>query len=138
MMDRVMPAAADQGYAPDATVCVSEVPRGRPAPFMLHAALAQLDVWPVAAVVKVGDTVSDVEEGLNAGCWTVSTVVSGNEVGLSHADWTALAPTRQADLRARAERRLRQAGAHVTIDTVAELGRALDEIEARMARGESP
>jgi phosphonoacetaldehyde hydrolase len=138
MMDRVMPAAADQGYAPDATVCVSEVPRGRPAPFMLHAALAQLDAWPVSAVVKVGDTVSDVEEGLNAGCWTVSTAVSGNEVGLSHADWSALSAERRADLRDRAARRLRQAGAHLVIDTVAELDTALDEIEARLARGEMP
>jgi phosphonoacetaldehyde hydrolase len=138
MMDRVTPAAAAAGYAPDAVVAVDEVARGRPAPFMAQRAMELLDVWPAAACVKIGDTVSDVEEGLNAGMWTVSLAVSGNEVGLPLADWRALPPERQQALRETAATRLARAGAHRVIDTVADLPAALDAIEAAMARGEGP
>jgi phosphonoacetaldehyde hydrolase len=105
---------------------------------MAQRAMALLDVWPASACVKVGDTVSDVEEGLNAGMWTVSLAVSGNEVGLSLADWRALPVERQQALRQTAATRLAQAGAHRVVDTIADLPDALDAIEAAMARGERP
>ena len=138
MMDRVTDSAAAEGYAPDTVVAVDEVARGRPAPFMAQRAMERLDAWPASACVKVGDTVSDVEEGLNAGMWTVSVAVSGNEVGLSHADWQALPAARQQALRAAAATRLARAGAHRVVDTVADLPAALDAIEAALARGEAP
>jgi phosphonoacetaldehyde hydrolase len=138
MMDRVTDSAAAEGYAPDTVVAVDEVARGRPAPFMAQRAMERLDVWPAAACVKVGDTVSDVEEGLNAGMWTVSVAVSGNEVGLSLADWQALPAVRQQALRAAAATRLARAGAHHVVDTLADLPTALDAIEAALARGEAP
>lgn len=138
MMDMVAPAAAEQGYAPDTVICVSDVPRGRPSPFMAQLAMQRLDVWPVSAVVKVGDTVSDVEEGLNAGMWTVSTAVSGNEVGLPLDEWRTLPADRQAALRKTAETRLRRAGAHLVIDSVADLPAAIQTIETWMANGETP
>lgn len=138
MMDRVTDCAAAEGYAPDAVVAVDEVVRGRPAPFMAQRAMERLDVWPASACVKVGDTVSDVEEGLNAGMWTVSVAVSGNEVGLSRADWQALPAARQQALRETAATRLARAGAHDVIDTVADLPAALDAIDAALARGERP
>jgi phosphonoacetaldehyde hydrolase len=138
MMDRVTESAAAEGYAPDTVVAVDEVARGRPSPFMAQRAMERLDVWPVSACVKVGDTVSDVEEGLNAGMWTVSVAVSGNEVGLSLPDWQALPADRQQALREIAATRLAHAGAHYVIDTVADLPTALDAIEAALARGDQP
>jgi phosphonoacetaldehyde hydrolase len=138
MMDRVTHSAAAEGYAPDTVVAVDEVVRGRPSPFMAQRAMERLDVWPAGACVKVGDTVSDVEEGLNAGMWTVSVAVSGNEVGLSLADWQALPADRQQALRETAATRLARAGAHSVIDTVAELPNALDAIEAALARSDQP
>jgi len=38
--------------------------------------------YPMAAMVKIGDTVADIEEGLNAGMWTIGLIMSGNELGL--------------------------------------------------------
>lgn len=138
MMDRVTASAAAEGYVPDTVVAVDEVARGRPAPFMAQRVMELLDVWPAAACVKVGDTVSDVEEGLNAGMWTVSLAVSGNEVGLSLTDWQALPAARRQTLREAAATRLARAGAHEVIDTLADLPAALDAIEAAIARGERP
>ena len=46
----------------------------------LHGAL---DVYPPRRVVKVGDTLVDVPDGLNAGVWSVAVIDSSNEMGLS-------------------------------------------------------
>jgi phosphonoacetaldehyde hydrolase len=67
MMDVLLPAAVTPGYRPDAVVTSTDVPAGRPYPFMCYANAAQLGVYPLEAVVKVGDTIADVQEGLNAG-----------------------------------------------------------------------
>jgi len=128
--------AARQGYVPDATVCASDVPRGRPYPYMCLANLPRLDVSTVEACVKVDDTVPGIEEGLNAGMWTVGFTVSGNEVGLSLADWTALPEADRARRRARAQGRMRQCGAHYVVDSIAELLPCIDDIQARIDRGE--
>ena len=130
--------AERQGYVPDATVCASDVPRGRPYPYMCLANLPRLDVSTVEACVKVDDTVPGIEEGLNAGMWTVGFTVSGNEVGLSLADWTALPEADRARRRARAQGRMRQCGAHYVVDSIAELLPCIDDIQARINRGERP
>jgi phosphonoacetaldehyde hydrolase len=128
--------AERQGYVPDATVCASDVPRGRPYPYMCLANLPRLDVSTVEACVKVDDTVPGIEEGLNAGMWTVGFAVSGNEVGLSLADWTALPADDRARRRARAHERMRQCGAHYVVDSIADLIPCIDDIQARIDRGE--
>lgn len=52
--------------------------RGRPHPAMIHDAMTRLAVDDPAHVLKVGDTVADVEEGKNAGVWTVA-VLTGSQ-----------------------------------------------------------
>jgi phosphonatase-like hydrolase len=63
----------------DISVDVSDVPgeRGRPAPFMIFHAMAQLDIQNVGEVLKIGDTPADMLEGTNAGCRGVVGVLSG-------------------------------------------------------------
>lgn len=138
MMEVNLADAARQGYAPDATVCASDVPVGRPLPFMCLKAAIDLEVSPLAACVKVDDTPTGIEEGLNAGMWTVGFAVSGNEVGLTRAEWTALSEAEQEVRRAQATDRLRRAGAHEVVDSIRDLIPCLDAIEARLARGEKP
>ena len=78
-------AAAAQGYRPDHCVCAEEVPAGRPAPWMIFRIMEALGVFPPAAVVKVGDTVPDIGEGLAAGAWSVGVLRSSSEVGCTEA-----------------------------------------------------
>ena len=63
----------------DLAVDVEHTPRhrGRPAPFMIFYAMAQLDIQSVHEVIKVGDTPADMLEGFNAGCRGVIGVQSG-------------------------------------------------------------
>jgi phosphonatase-like hydrolase len=50
---------------------------GRPAPYMIHLAMRQLDVQSVHQVVKIGDTPADLLSGYNAGCRFNIGVLSG-------------------------------------------------------------
>jgi phosphonoacetaldehyde hydrolase len=131
-------AAAEQGYRPDSSICATEVPRGRPFPHMSLKNAIELEVENVHACVKVDDTVPGIEEGLNAGMWTVAVAISGNEVGLSPADWEALSPAEQQQRRYAAYARLRASGAHYVIDSIADLLPYIEVIERRLARGEQP
>jgi phosphonoacetaldehyde hydrolase len=97
-----------------------------------------LAVYPPAAVVKVGDTVPDVAEGHAAGAWSVGVVRSSSEVGCTAEEWAALAPPEQQRRSAGCREKLLAAGAHAVIDTLAELPAVLDDIDARLGRGERP
>jgi phosphonoacetaldehyde hydrolase len=129
---------ARQGYQPDSTVSASEMPAGRPYPFMCLQNAINLQVDCVAACVKVDDTIPGVEEGLNAGMWSIGLAVSGNEVGLSLDDWQTLLAEEQQVLRERAYRRMLQSGAHHVVDTIADLMPCIEAIETRLRRGERP
>ncbi|MBM7457188.1 phosphonoacetaldehyde hydrolase [Oceanisphaera litoralis] len=138
MIVELVQRAAEQGYSPEVVITASDVRRGRPWPEMSLQAATALEATTVQACVKVDDTGVGIEEGLNAGMWTVALAVSGNEVGLSLEDWQALAPAEQRRLRDRAHARLATTGAHYVVDTIAELPAVIADIEARLARGERP
>ena len=40
-------------------------------------------IYPLESMVKVDDTLPGIEEGINAGMWTVGLAKSGNEIGLT-------------------------------------------------------
>lgn len=130
--------AAKQGYAPDSTVCASEVPAGRPFPHMCLQNAINLNVTTVQSCVKIDDTVPGIEEGLNAGMWSIGLAMSGNEVGLPLAELQALSAADRAARRQRAYTRMYQAGAHYVVDSIADILPCLDDIEARLRRGEVP
>jgi phosphonoacetaldehyde hydrolase len=138
MLDGLTEHARVQGYDPDATVCPDEVGGGRPAPWMCYENAIRLQVWPLEACVKIGDTVSDVEEGLNAGMWSIGVARTGNEVGLSEAEWNALSLPDQTARVQSARAKLTAAGAHYVIDAATDCEPVLAEIESKMARGERP
>jgi len=138
MMKINLADAAKQGYAPDSTVCASDVPAGRPYPYMCLQNVINLGVSPVEACVKIDDTRPGVEEGLNAGMWTIGLAISGNEVGMQLKDWKKLPKKEQQRLREGAYTRMYQSGAHYVVDGIADILPCLDDIDARLARGEKP
>jgi phosphonoacetaldehyde hydrolase len=134
----VLAAARRQGYEPDAAVCADDVPAGRPAPWMIFRAMEALGVYPPAAVVKVGDTLADVEDGWNAGAWSVAVVDSSSEMGLSEPEFARLTDAERVDRRAAVRERFLAAGAHGVIDTLAELPVLIDRFNATLRTGGKP
>lgn len=129
IMQRVLPVAAAQGYAPDNLVCADDLPEGRPGPLGMYKCFVDLVVHPPSAVVKVDDTEPGIAEGVAAGCLTVGVTLSGNYVGRTPQELAAMAESAVAPLRDGAAARLRQAGADHVIDTVADLPDLLARLE---------
>jgi phosphonoacetaldehyde hydrolase len=88
--------------------------------------------------VKIGDTSVDIGEGLNGGMWSVGVAVTGNEVGLTVAEYAALPAEERRRLAQVATDRLLAAGAHYVVDSLVDVIPVLDSIEARLAAGEKP
>ena len=138
IMQRLAPLAAAQGFAPEAMICAGDLPAGRPAPLQMWKAMAEMGMWPASAVIKVDDTPPGIGEGRAAGTWAVGVALSGNIAGLTEAELAALPEPERATLRARAVGELMAAGAHLVIDSIADLPAAVAEIERRMAAGADP
>jgi len=130
--------AKRRGYEPDSTVCATQVPAGRPHPYMCFQNAIDLQVYPMEAIVKIGDTLPDIDEGLNAGTWTIGLAKTGNELGLTEERIAEEDPAVVEMKLARAYRRMSQSGAHYVVDGIADVMPALDDIQARLARGERP
>jgi phosphonoacetaldehyde hydrolase len=138
IMAELLPLAAAQGVAPEIVVCAGDLAEGRPAPLQMWDVMARLGTWPAAAVVKLDDTPPGLGEARNAGAWAVGLALTGNIVGLSAEELVALPEAERAAHRARATAELMAAGAHLVIDSIAELPSAIAAIEARLAQGAGP
>jgi phosphonoacetaldehyde hydrolase len=134
----ILAASKRQGHEPDFNICADDVPAGRPAPWMIFRCMEALGVYPPATVVKVGDTVIDVEDGRNAGCWSVGVIDSSNEMGITTTEFAALPVAEKAARRGFVADRFRSAGAHSVIDTLAELPGLVRAFNTRLAAGERP
>jgi phosphonoacetaldehyde hydrolase len=136
--DVVLAAAKRQGYTPDFSICADDVPVGRPAPWMIFRCMEALGIYPPAAVVKVGDTPADIEEGRNAGCWNVGVVDSSNEMGLTAAELFALPGPEREARREQVRQRYRDADAHVLLGQLGDLPAVIAELDRRLAKGDRP
>ena len=139
VLDVLLPLAAAEGIVPDHVIAGDELAAGgRPGPYMALANMLALHISNVAACIKVDDTVPGIEEGVNAGMWTVGISLSGNEVGCTKAQLAALSPEQIKALRVLAEMRLRAAGAHYVIDSIADFPAIVELIATRLRNGERP
>ena len=138
LMDILLPHAALQGYAPDCALCPDDVGAGRPYPWMIYENAVRMRVFPLEAVVKIGDTIADIEEGLNAGTWSVAVAQTGNMIGVTEEQWGVLPQDEQATQLEHARRKLLDAGAHYVINTLADIHPILDQIDARLEAGDRP
>lgn len=61
----------------DDFISSDEVKYGRPYPYMIHKLMERNEIKNVKAVAKIGDTFNDIDEGRNAGCGQILSVLSG-------------------------------------------------------------
>ncbi|PQO44282.1 phosphonoacetaldehyde hydrolase [Blastopirellula marina] len=138
LMSAVTPAAAAQGYAPDAEICSDEVRQGRPAPWMLFEIAQRINVYPMSCVVKVDDTPVGIAAGHAAGAWTVAVTDTGNEMGLTLAEYEALSDAEKEERRAEIVKRFDATKPHFFVRSVADLPDVLTKIDEMLAAGERP
>lgn len=138
MMALVTPAAAEQGYAPDSLVTSDQVSAGRPAPWLIYRNMENLGVYPAASVVKIGDTIADIEAGLNAGTWTIGIALTGNQMGMTPEDVAALNDDQRQTHLTAIQAELYHAGAHYVVESLADAVPMIEAINMRLASGNMP
>ncbi|TAM97965.1 MAG: phosphonoacetaldehyde hydrolase, partial [Rhizobiaceae bacterium] len=140
MVDVLLEAARKQGFNPDATVAGDEVIHGaRPNPHMVYKNLDLLGIHTIQSVVKVDDTVSGVGEALNAGCWGIGVSRYSNYMDMDTPDADKAMSTEEIAYRhEHSKDLLRRAGAHYVLDSIADIEPVIEDINARLARGEKP
>lgn len=104
----------------------------------IYARTEPMMVYPLEAMVKIGDTVSDIQEGLNAGMWTIGITRTGNEMGLSLNEVNLLPELELTARLATIENRFQAAGAHYTVESMGDILPVIDEISDRLSRSEHP
>lgn len=135
MMNNIIPFTSVAGLLPDAIVSSSEVSAGRPAPWMIYLNCEIMNVYPLSQMVKIGDTVADIQEGINAGMWTIGLTKSGNEIGLSAEEVEKADPVWLMEQIAHAGKKLLNAGADYVAEGVWECLPILEEIDRKIQAG---
>ncbi|WP_434560780.1 phosphonoacetaldehyde hydrolase [Pseudomonas sp. R1-6] len=138
VMEKVVELARRNGYEPDHVVATDEVPNGRPYPAQSLANVIALGISDVAACVKVDDTWPGILEGRSAGMWTVALTCSGNALGMTYEQYKSMPGDKLDQERNRIGRMFEGSRPHYLIDTIAELPAVIDDINARLSRGEMP
>lgn len=130
MMEPVLKSAVEQGYNPDCWFSPDSTDHvGRPYPYMIFQNMMALKVSSVQAVVKVGDTVSDIKEGVNAGAYSVGVIEGSSLLGYNEEEYNALdAQTRQAAIE-KAKETYFENGANAVIMNFSELPGLIETLE---------
>lgn len=122
MMDIVVPEAKKNGYAPDFWCSPNKVGNmGRPYPYMIFENLRQLKVSSVHNAIKVGDTISDIKEGKNAGLISVGIVEGSSLMGLSEEEYLALTLEQREEKCREVEKKYQECGADYILRNMSEL-----------------
>lgn len=139
MMEVVTAGAREKGYSPDFWVTPDSTGlTGRPYPYMVFKNMQELRLSAPWRVVKVGDTVSDIKEGVNSGAWSVGVAIGSSQMGLDKDDFESLSEKEKAEAVEKAKEGFVQAGAHFVIDDMRSLIPIIEEIDGLLEQGKRP
>lgn len=130
MMEIVMPKAKENGYEPDCWFSPNSVGNmGRPYPYMIFKNLQQLGVTRVGAAIKVGDTMTDILEGKNAGMLSVGIIEGSSLMALAQKDYEALSEEEKKQVCNQVRKAYEACGADYIIQNMSELLELINKIE---------
>lgn len=132
MMNLIIPVAKEKGYDPECCIASDELGYGRPYPYMVYENARKLNIYPQKALVKVGDTVVDMKEGVNAGCWTVGLILGSSELGLTYEEVQRMNKEELKIRMDKVEKKLFEAGADYVIEDMRELPKVIEDINSKL------
>lgn len=138
MMDILAPIAMKNGYKPDSWVASNEVSKGRPYPWMIFKNAERLNISSMPELIKIGDTIVDVQEGRNAGTWSIGLLEGSSLIGLGPDEVPKISVAEFNTLKNKARKEYMSAGADFVIDSLHDLPEIIEEINSRLNIGEHP
>lgn len=137
-MEALAEAAGERGYKPDVVVCSSDVPAGRPYPWMCYQNAIQLEAYPMESLVKIDCTVPGIQEGLNAGMWTIGVLKSSPEIGMTEEEISRTESGALLEKFRLVKKKLMDAGAHFVVEEIRNCPAVIDKINDKLKCGEKP
>ena len=89
-----------------------------------------LELQNVQHVVKVGDTVSDIQEGVNAGVITVGVIKGSSLSGYNESDWQQLSVDERTEIGKAVKEKFEANGADHVIYSIEELPGLIESLNA--------
>ena len=99
--------------------------------YMIYKNMIDLAIPSVDNVVKVGDTIADIKEGVNAKVWSVGIVTGSNEMGLTEEEYNHRSSDELIELKREVRERMLNAGAHFVLDNIMELPSCIEKINGK-------
>lgn len=99
---------------------------------MIFENMIKLGVPCLDTVVKVGDTIADIKEGVNAKVWSVGVILGSNEMGLTEEETDNLTADELEDRMVEVRNRMLEAGASYVIRNIEELPALIQTINLKM------
>ncbi|MGG5370832.1 phosphonoacetaldehyde hydrolase [Enterococcus sp. AZ196] len=128
MMAVVFETAKMEGYHPDYVVTPDDVDSlGRPYPFMIFENMRHFQNRSMEEVIKVGDTITDIKEGKNAGVLSIAVTEGSSEMGLSLEEYKGLSKEEMERLNQQTAEKFYQQGADLCVKNLLELAEILQE-----------
>lgn len=129
-----------QGIFFDTWVSGDDVNYGsRPNPFMLYKCMENLNIPEIKSVIKIDDTVAGIQEGLNAGCWTVGVVKWSNHLNVeSIDDYMKLTLNEKFSIKNNCKEKFKQNGAHFVIDNIYDMRKVIKAVNEKLNNGIKP
>lgn len=130
VMEFLTKIVAKKGIRVDCWINSEQVKgQGRPNPYMIFKNMEKMGVSSVRNVIKVGDTVSDIKEGINAGVITVGIIDGSSEMGLSQPEFESLSEDDKTIARKKVHDKFKKAGANYIINDFRTLPYIVAQIE---------
>lgn len=130
VMEFLTKIVAERGIKVDCWINSEQVKgQGRPNPFMIFKNMEKMGVGSVRNVIKVGDTINDIKEGINAGVTTVGVIDGSSEMGLSLSEFESLSDKDKHTAREKIYDKFKNAGANYIINNFSTLPYIVAQIE---------
>lgn len=130
LMEFLTSILAKKGIKVDCWINADNVKgQGRPNPFMIFKNMEKMGIGSVRNVIKAGDTVNDIKEGINAGVTTVGIIDGSSEMGLSLSEFELLTDEDKNIARKAVKDKFKKAGADYIINNFSSMPYIIAQIQ---------
>jgi len=145
MIDKILDNTKDKGLYFDSTFLADDIKDknkhylgGRPYPYMIYENLFNLDNKNIASVIKVDDSIIGIEEGNNAGCWTVGICNYSNYINVNTLEeYNKMSDSEKFEKKEYSKNKFKnESNADYIIGEFDELIAVVDDINKRLKNGE--
>ena len=112
----------------------------RPKPFMIYKNMEKLNISDINTIVKIDDTITGIQEGTNAGCWTIGIANYSTYMNIESIEqWETMSNKEKYEKKQYVRNKMiEESDAHYIINEFEEIIPVIEDINLRLHLGEKP